>query len=256
MGSSVILKSDGPISSIVLNQPDRRNVLSSDMVVDLNAALTAVTSDTSARVAIIRAEGPAFCAGMDLKKVALDDPAQAAEFAVALGEAYKKILSLPIPLLAAVDGPAMGGAVGLALAADIVWMGPQGKFAFPETRVGVVPALVSVIARRRIAPGKLMGLALAGIEVPPADALRLGFAEFVSSESATADAHAFAEKIIRENSGEAMRRTKAFLHSQFARELDREIANALTEFKQAVATDACSRGLKAFRDKAKLDWTA
>ncbi|MBI3735009.1 enoyl-CoA hydratase/isomerase family protein, partial [Candidatus Sumerlaeota bacterium] len=215
MGETVIVSTEGSIASVLLNQPDRRNVLSVEMVNDLNAALESVAKDSSARIAILRAEGPAFCAGMDLKKVALDDPPQASTFAEALAEAYRKLLLLPMPLLSAVDGPAMGGAVGLALAADLVWVGPNARFAFHETRVGVVPALVSVIARRRIAPGKLRGLGITGIELHPADAVRIGLADFQAGDSASADAEAFARKLLKENSTEAMRRTKLFFQSQF-----------------------------------------
>jgi enoyl-CoA hydratase/carnithine racemase len=203
---------------------------------------------------ILSAEGPAFCAGMDLKTVALDDPPQAARFANALAESYRRLMMLPVPLLAAVDGPAMGGAVGLALAADLVWVGPQARFAFPETRVGVVPALVSVAARRRMLPGKLAGLAITGTSVAAEEAHRLGLADFVSPTSAKEDAEHFARKLIVENSDEAMRRTKAFLQSQFLATLDRELDDAKKEFRAAVATAAAARGLKAFREKQSPEW--
>lgn len=245
--------SDGMVR-ISLNDSERRNVLSSEMAEALNGALARAAAEDRARVAILSAEGPAFCAGMDLKTVKLDDPAQAARFADALAESYRRLLMLPIPLLAAVDGPAMGGAVGLALAADLVWVGPNARFAFPETRVGVVPALVSVAARRRMLPGKLAGLALTGTSVGPDDAVRLGLADFVSATTAREDAETFAKKMLVENSDEAMRRTKAFLQSQFLANLDRELDDAKKEFRAAVATDAAKRGLHAFREKKSPEW--
>ncbi len=255
MSPSVTYAKDGHLARITLAEPEKRNALSVAMVNDLNAALDAAASDPDTRVALLTAQGPAFCAGMDLRTVALDDPPQASAFAESLYRAYRKLLMFPAPILAAVEGPAMGGAVGLALAADILWVGAKAKFAFSETRVGVVPALVSVIARRRLAPGKLHGLAIAGIEVDAREAVRIGMAEFFSEESASGDAEQFARKLIAENSDEAMKRTKAFLQSQFAAELDRQIADAAREFNLAVATEACKRGLTAFRAKQKPDWS-
>lgn len=239
---------------LALNNPDRRNVLSSEMAESLNAALDRAAAEPGARVALLTAEGSVFCAGMDLKTVALDDAEQAARFSAALAESYRKLLMLPIPLLCAVDGPAMGGAVGLALAADLVWVGPNARFAFPETKVGVVPALVSVAARRRMLPGKLAGMALTGIPVGPEEALRLGLADFVSAESARADAEVFARKLIVENSDEAMRRTKAFLQAEFMKNLDAELEAAKKEFRETVATEAARRGLAAFREKRTPQW--
>ena len=107
---------DSGLARITLNQPERRNALNVPLVQALNDALDAAAAEPRARVALLSANGPAFCAGMDLKTVALDDPPQAEAFAAMLYAAYRKLLLLPLPLIAAVDGPAMGGAVGLALA--------------------------------------------------------------------------------------------------------------------------------------------
>jgi enoyl-CoA hydratase/carnithine racemase len=156
--------------------------------------------------------------------------------------------------LCGVDGPALGGAVGLALSADLVWAGPGAEFAFPETKVGIVPALVSVVARRRIPPGKLAALALAGLAAGPAEALRLGLADFAPPDSAAAAAGAFARRLMRENSAEAMRRTKAFLQKQFAAGLEDQLADAKWEFSQAVATRAAARGREGFRARQPVRW--
>jgi enoyl-CoA hydratase/carnithine racemase len=254
MSDAVLYAVTGGIAKITLNHPDRRNVLSFELVAALNEALEKAANDSAVRVVLLAAEGKAFCAGMDLKRIALDDEVDAANFSTMLAEAYGRLLRLPMPLLCAVDGPAMGGAVGLALAADLVWVGPTAKFAFPETRVGVVPALVSVPARRRMAPGKLMGMLVAGIPAGPKKAVRLGLADFAVEGSALADAELFAEQLVKENSDEAMRRTKAFAQQEFGASLDAELAAATAEFREAVKTKAAARGLAAFRNKTPLVW--
>lgn len=254
MSQAVVYAQQDGIARITLNHPEKRNILSFELVEALNAALEKAAGDPAVRVALLAAEGKAFCAGMDLKKIALDDEADAANFSDKLAEAYRRLLTLPVPLLCAVDGPAMGGAVGLALAADLIWVGPEAKFAFPETRVGVVPALVSVPARRRMAPGKLSGMLLAGVPAGPEKAVQLGLADFTAQGSALEDALEFAGRLIRENSDEAMRRTKSFVQQEFGVSLEKELAAATAEFREAVKTKAAARGLAAFRNKTKLVW--
>jgi len=244
----------GGLARITLNRPEKRNALSLEMIEELSRAIDAVREDTSTRVVLVTARGKAFCAGMDLSAVPLDDPDQAGRFGTALAEVYGKLLTLPIPLLCGVDGPVMGGGGGLALAADLVWVGPNALFAFPETRLGVVPALVSVVLRRRVSALTVSGLATTGIPCDAERSVRVGLADFLASDSATLEAEAYAEKLLHENSGAAMRRTKEFLIAQWREDLDEELRAAETEFRKAVASPEARRGLEAFRRKLPLTW--
>jgi enoyl-CoA hydratase/carnithine racemase len=153
------------------------------------------------------------------------------------------------------DGPATAGGVGFALASDLLWVGPKASFSFPETRLGIVPATVSVVARRRLNAVKLTGMLLSGRVVGPEEALRLGLADFVSAGSAAKEAEAFARKLIEENSDEAMRRTKAFLQSEFETFLGTELENAKREFCEGLATSSARRGIQAFREKRAVRWS-
>jgi len=168
---------------------------------------------------------------------------------------YRKLLTLPIPLLCGVDGPVMGGGGGIALAADLVWVGPNALFAFPETRLGVVPAFVSVVVRRRVSPLTLSGILTTGIPCDAARSVLVGLADFLVSDSATIEAEACTEKLLHENSGAAMRRTKEFLVAQSRGDLDAELRAAEEEFLRAVASPEARRGLEAFRGKLPLTWS-
>jgi enoyl-CoA hydratase/carnithine racemase len=255
MTSPILCDLTEGIFQITLNQPERRNTLSIEMLDALNQALDSLVSEPSTRVVLLTANGSTFSAGMDLKRVPLGDPGAAKDFAYSLADTYRSLLRLPRPYLCAVDGPAMGGAVGLALAADLIWAGPNAKFAFPETKIGLAPALVSVVARRRLIPGNLAAMAVSGMSVSGSDLLRLGLADRMAAESAAVEAEAFARQLIRENSGEAMRRTKAFLAARDLADLDSELARAIREFREAVATPSAQTGIAAFQEKRTLDWT-
>lgn len=149
----------------------------------------------------------------------------------------------------------MGGGGGIALAADLLWVGPKARFAFPETRLGVVPALVSVVVRRRVAPLTLSGMVTTGIPCDATRSVLVGLADFQASDSATIEAEACALKLLHENSGAAMRRTKEFLLAQSRGDLDEELRAAESEFRAAAATPEARRGLEAFRSKLPVDWS-
>ena len=255
MSDSVLHEVAGGLARITLNRPEKRNALSLEMIEALSRAINAVREDASTRVVLVTARGKVFCSGMDLHAVPLDDPDEAGRFATSLAEVYRKLLTLPMPLLCGVDGPVMGGGGGLALAADLVWVGPKALFAFPETRLGVVPALVSVVLRRRVSPLILSGMMTTGIPCDAERSVRVGLADFLASDSAAIEAEACAEKLLHENSGAAMRRTKEFLIAQSREDLDEELRAAASELQRAVASPEAQRGLEAFRGKLPLTWS-
>ncbi len=254
MSASILYEVAGGLGRITLNRPEKRNALSLEMVAELSRAIDAVREDASTRVVLLTARGEVFCSGMDLHAVQLDEPDEAGRFATSLAEVYRKLLTLPFPLLCGIDGPIMGGGGGLALAADLVWAGPKSLFAFPETRLGVVPALVSVVVRRRLSPLALSGILTTGIPCDAARSVVVGLADCLASDSASAEAEACAEKLLQENSGAAMRRTKEFLVAQSRGDLDEELRTAAKEFRRAVASPEAQRGLDAFRRKLPLTW--
>ncbi len=255
MSDSILHEVAGGLARITLNRPEKRNALSLEMIEELSRAIDTVRDDASTRVVLVTARGKAFCSGMDLSAVPLADPDEAGRFGTALAEVYGKLLTLPIPLLCGVDGPVMGGGGGLALAADLVWAGPKALFAFPETRIGVVPALVSVVVRRRVSPLTLSGIVTTGITCNAERSVRVGLADFLASESATVEAEACALKLLQENSGVAMRRTKEYLIAQSQGDLAEELRAAQREFRRAVTSPEARRGLEAFRGKLPLTWS-
>ena len=242
------------LASLCLDSPGTRNALSFELLESLSNALKLVANDTDAKVAVLTASGPVFSAGMDLKNVHLDHADEAARFADLLSGVYRNLLRLPVPLFCAVDGKVMGGAVGIALAADLVFAGPKAEFSFPEVKIGLVPALVSVVAKRRVHPAQLSGLALTGGAADASLAVRIGLADALSDQSATEDILNHAQKLNLANSNEAMRRTKRFLQKSSLANLEQDLALASQEFQVAVKTQAARHGLESFRDKRPIVW--
>lgn len=253
MPEPVLYRVSGGLARLTLNRPERRNALSLGMLESVAAALASAAEDPEARVLCLLAEGPAFCAGMDLKDGDLRDPTEADRHAKAFSRVYRSLLTLPIPLFCAVNGPATGGGVGLPASADLVWAGSGARFALPETRVGLVPALVSVVLTQRMSPKRLMGMAVGGAAFDGEGAAGVGLVDFVVDD-AREECLSFARDFLRDHSAEATRRTKEFLLERSSRNLDGALESAEEEFRRAVATDAASRGLEAFSEKRSVAW--
>jgi enoyl-CoA hydratase/carnithine racemase len=129
------VSTDGPIRTITLARPDKRNALDAVMLTDLAAAFLAPATEGE-RVTVLRAEGPAFCAGLDLRIRQADGAPEGASPVEAVLEAVD---NSPLPVVAAVGGPAVAGGCELALAADLVVAAEQATFAMPLARLGTAP---------------------------------------------------------------------------------------------------------------------
>ena len=144
------VESDGGIFRVTLARPEKRNAIDERMIAELRRALTDAERPGGG-VILLAAEGPDFCAGMDLQMMAETADAGSVEFlnaAKRLAELYKAIRYHPKPVIAAVRGRALGGGCGLALACDAVLAAESAQFGFPEVNIGFVPALVMVLLRR------------------------------------------------------------------------------------------------------------
>jgi methylglutaconyl-CoA hydratase len=136
------ITTDGGVATITLAQPDNKNALAVDLVESLLGHLSDAILDPDVRALVVTNEGSTFCAGADLKAAAAGRHGVSATALVTLLET---ILDSPKPTIARVDGHCMGGGVGLAAAFDISVARADVMFGFTEARVGVAPAVISVV---------------------------------------------------------------------------------------------------------------
>ena len=151
-----------------LNRPDKRNPLNDELISALKQALTDAGSDEQLRSVIIRGAGKDFCSGADLsdlQKIANASLEENLEDARSLGELYKQIRSLNMPVIAAVRGRALAGGCGLAMACDIICADNTTVFGFPEVKIGFVPAMVAAIVRRNMSEKDAFAFLTLGYEL-------------------------------------------------------------------------------------------
>ena len=169
MAEELITEHRGPAVILTINRPERRNAMTADVIRALTAAVTAIDVART-RLVVLTGTPPAFCAGGDLRfgmSVASEGGAAATELVYKSGHASIRALhDCPVPVLAAVNGPALGGGLDLALACDLRIATPEARFASSWVRMGLVPAtggahaLPRIVGAGRAAEMLLLGRAI------------------------------------------------------------------------------------------------
>lgn len=193
--SLVELDLSGHVAVVQLNDPARRNALSRDMVAELIATFDAIQAAKGVRAVVLCAQGPAFCAGADRALLAnATDPADARAVLASIYEGFLRVARCEVPTIAAVDGPAVGAGMNLALACDLRIAGPDAVFDPRFVQLGLHPGgghtwlLQRLVSTQSAAAAVLFGQAL-----DAKAAWRSGLIfEIVASEELTERARALA----------------------------------------------------------------
>ena len=202
-----ISSSEGAIATIVLNRPEKKNALSIALREEFTAALDTIANDGVTRVVVVTGAGSVFSAGFDLSEFQrLDDPDHARMVWESSDRFHHACLQFPLPMIAAVNGPALAGGFDLAVMCDLRIVSDMGRFAHPEITFGdVVYAPLHDLVGGAVA----RDLCFTGRPVDAAEALRLGL---VSRVVAPADLLATASEVaaqIARVPRELLLRTKA-----------------------------------------------
>ena len=129
------------VATITLDSPANRNALSRRLVAGLLAALETAASDETAHAVLLTHTGPAFCSGADLGEMRSNDTSRGTSSMLDL---FRRLLTLPIPVVAEVDGAVRAGGLGVLGACDVVLASARSTFAFTEVRLGLAPAVISL----------------------------------------------------------------------------------------------------------------
>ena len=171
---------DGDVLRVTLAKPDRRNAFDAALIAELHEAFADVGD---ARVVVLAGDGPSFCAGADVEwqRSAIDlSFEENVEDALRLHRMLAAVDACPAPLVARVQGHALGGGSGLVACADVAIAAPGASFGFTEVRLGIIPAVISPFVLARIGPGHARRLFLTGERFDAETALRIGLVHAVA----------------------------------------------------------------------------
>jgi enoyl-CoA hydratase len=173
----------GPVLTLTINRPERRNAMTWDVIAGLRRELARAKDDPAVRVVVLAGAGDqAFCAGADLSGMVPTDPGGTSDEYLDhhlargwLAELFEEMWQLGKPTIARVQGWAMAGGFGLALACDMVIASQDARFGAPELNVGLWPYMVTVSLLRSMPPKKALELMLTSRVVGAEEADRIGF---------------------------------------------------------------------------------
>jgi methylglutaconyl-CoA hydratase len=160
------------VATITLNRPGSKNSLSDELVTGLSHDLDRAAGDAAVRVIVLTNAGNTFCAGADLK--ASQPGVAGASARRTFVDVFKQILDGSKPVIGRIDGHATGGGVGLVAACDISVMRDDAKIGFTEVRIGVAPAIISVVCLPKMRRADASELFLTGERFTPARAVEVG----------------------------------------------------------------------------------
>ena len=250
----------GAIAVLTLDRPSKRNALSRALIAELADALDEVGAEPGVRAIVLAAEGPTFCAGMDLSEATdgLGDTGEASQAAVddtrAIADLLQQVHTSSRPVVAALQGDAYGGGAGLATACDLVVMADSAKIGYPEARRGLVAAIVLHDLARQVGDRRARELLLLGEPIGAATALAWGLANrVVPADRCRAEAEALA-RALAQSGPTALSTTKNLLDEASRRPADLRSAAAVSAAVRD--SDEAREGMLAFLEKRPPRWSA
>ena len=244
--SALRVERDGPWLRVTLARPERRNAFDAALIAELTEAFADVGD---ARAVVLAGDGPSFSAGADvdwMRSSADLSYDENVEDALRLRRMLEAIDACPAPVIARVQGHALGGGCGLVACADVVVAEDDAQFAFSEVKLGIVPAVISPFALARIGHGPARRYFVTGERFDAWTALWMGLVHDV-----TVDLDRAVEDVLRElaTAGpEAIRAAKQLARRVHSAE---ETARSIAERRTSVEGQ---EGLRAFLEKRQAAW--
>jgi enoyl-CoA hydratase/carnithine racemase len=247
---------DTGVATIAMDQPDTRNALSDDLLADLVAAFEAARDDDGVRSVVLASTHPTtFSAGGNLAGFAADVPLAEKYAGIELfPRLFTLIGELGKPVICAVDGHCLAGALGLALACDLIVASEKATFGTPEINVGVFPFMILALIVRNVPRKKAVEMLLLGERMDAAEAQRLGIVNrVVAADAFDAAVDDWAVKLAAK-SPLLMKMGKDALWRQNDMALEDAWDYLRAQLTIAFATDDIQEGVAAFFEKREPQW--
>ena len=266
---SLHVEQRGGVLFAVLRRPESRNAIDSAMVGELHRVCVRAedtTSDARVRVLVLRGANGSFCAGGDVAEMrgALGQPAPANggddplfELNRSFGRLLERLDALPCPVVAAVEGVALGGGLGLACVADLVLATDDTLLGMPEVRLGLVPAQIAPYVARRTGPARARALAVAGRTIRGAEAREVGLVDECHADTDALEA-ALGARIgeILLGAPDAIASAKALMSGIERRDPSDALDDGARRFTDAARGDEARRGMAAFLERKLPPWAS
>jgi len=245
--------SDG-VTVLTISRPAALNALNSDFFIEFNLFLDNLSAQ-STKVLVITGEGKAFVAGADIGEMSEMNPEQAYQFARKGQKAFEQLEKLEMPVIAAVNGYALGGGCELAMAADFRIASKNAKFGQPELNLGLIPGYAGTQRLSRLTGlGNALHMILTCDTITAEDAFRIGLVQKITEpENLMNDTLIMAKKIAA-NGSMAVKKAKQTIRKGIGMNFTDACEEEAVAFSKLFTNPATKEGMKAFLEKRKPNW--
>ncbi len=248
---NLIVKREKDLGWIIINRPDKLNALNKETIKELEAAFLSHQNDQDVRAVILTGSGEkAFAAGADIEELSRLDLTSGREYVLAGQNLTKSIENFPKPVLAAINGYALGGGNELALACHLRLASERAKMGQPEVKLGLIPGFGGTQRLSRlVGKGKALELILSGKIIGAAEALKIGLVnKVVASEDLLPACKALAKEIVA-NAPLALQFAIEAINKGLDRSLEKGLLLEAELFGRVCSTEDSKEGTKAFLAK-------
>lgn len=248
---NVLLEKEGNVAIITINRPKALNALNTETLIDLNSAIDELEKDDDIYAVIVTGAGEkAFVAGADITEMKDMTTAEARSFSNLGNKVFRRLETLEKPVIAAVNGFALGGGCELSLACDIRIASEKAKFGQPEVGLGITPGFGGTQRLARVVGiGMAKEMIYTARTIKADEALRIGLVnKVVAPEELMNEAKAMANAITK-NAPIAVKLSKAAINRGMQMDIDTAIAFEPEVFGECFATEDQKEGMTAFVEK-------
>ena len=244
----------GPVATVTVSRPQAMNALNTRFFQEMDDLVAEIAGRADIKVVIITGDGKAFVAGADIAEMVSKTPDEARAFSKLGQRTFRSLELLEKPVIAAVNGFALGGGCELALACDVRIASAKAKFGQPEVGLGLIPGYAATQRLPRlIGLGNALLLLLSGEMVGAEDALRMGLVQKVVEPEALVPTAQELARTIASKGPLAVRLVKRVAREGLLKDFESGCALEAEAFGLPFGNDG-AEGMKAFLEKRKPDW--
>mgnify|MGYP001041861174 CR=1 FL=1 len=250
----LVLEKNGPVLLVSINRPEALNALNTKFFEEMNQVLDAEASDSDIRCLIITGQGKAFVAGADIAEMVDKNESEGAAFSKLGQDTFRRIEQYPKPVIAAVNGFALGGGMELAMACDFRLASEKAKFGQPEVNLGLIPGYAGTQRLSRLTnPGTALYLLLTAEMINAADAFQYGIVQKVLAPDELMDEAMRLAQLIAEKGPKAVEKVKRVTRQGFELSFEEGSELETKEFGSLFGNEGRT-GMTAFLKKEKPNW--
>ena len=253
--NNVLYRVEDSIAFITLNRPKALNALNTETLGELDAAVSAAGKDENVKVIVITGEGRAFVAGADISQMRSLTVQEGRDMTILGQEVFTRIENLDKPVIAAVNGFALGGGCELAMACDIRVASDKAKFGQPEVNLGIIPGYGGTQRLPRlVGKGAAKYLIFTGEMISAEEAFRIGLADKVVPAEELMDSVIALAKVIMSKAPIAIKMAKHAINNGLNVDLKSGVAYEAEAYTTTFSTEDRVEGMSAFLEKRQAEF--